>query len=54
MRGLKKNGALLFKDASQQHISVSFKGFGDAYDAPGQFRPSRPALPLGAVLLRPD
>jgi invasion protein IalB len=35
LRGLKKNGALRFKDANQQDVAVpvSFKGFGDAYDA---------------------
>ena len=35
LRGLKKNGKLQFKDARKQLIAipVSFKGFGDAYDA---------------------
>jgi len=35
MRALKKNGALRFKDANQRDVAVpvSFKGFGDAYDA---------------------
>jgi invasion protein IalB len=35
MRGLKKNGALHFKNANRQDVAVpvSFKGFGDAYDA---------------------
>jgi len=35
MRRLKKNGALHFKNANQQDVAVpvSFKGFGDAFDA---------------------
>ena len=35
LRGQKKNGTLRFKSANKQNVAVpvSFKGFGDAYDA---------------------